>query len=281
MPEVRMSRQATSLVAAGIVLAFAVPLRAQMSEQRKSAATPAGPSAIGQSLYTANCAGCHGLDGKGGEHGPNIATTPDVQHLHDPDIQRTIREGIPAAGMPAFASKFNPDQIAAIVDHVRVLQGRHQQVPIAGDPEKGKALFFGKAKCSECHMLAGKGGFLGADLSNYGGSHSSAETHDAILNPNKGLDPRTGIVIVTTRDNHTYSGMLRNEDNFSLQLQTPDGIFHFFDRSALSRVEYTGRSMMPSDYGAKLSRVELDDLTAYLLTSASQAPDQPREDADH
>jgi cytochrome c oxidase cbb3-type subunit III len=275
-----MQRQ--SLVLRGIVLAFAVQLCAQVPEQHRSAATAADPSAIGRSLYNSNCAGCHGLDGKGGEHGPNIATNPDVQHLQDQDVQRTVREGIPAAGMPAFGSKFNPDQIAALVDHVRALQGHHKQVPVTGDPEKGKVLFYGKAKCSECHMLAGKGGFLGSDLSSYGASHSASEIREAILNPNKGLDPRNGIVTVTTRHNQTYSGLLRNEDNFSVQLQTPDGIFHFFDRSALSHVEYTGRSMMPSDYGVKLRPAELDDLTAYLLTSASQqTANQPKENADH
>jgi cytochrome c oxidase cbb3-type subunit III len=270
---IRVNRQIIYLVAAEIFLGcLAVQFKAE---------TPP-PAANGRALYSSRCAGCHGLDGKGGEHGPNIATTPDVQHLADADIQRIVREGIPAAGMPPFGSEFSPAQIAAVVEHLRLLQGRHKQVPVTGDVQRGKQLFFGRAKCSECHMLAGQGGFLGSDLSGYGGSHSAADISDAILDPNKNLDPRNQLVIAVTRDNHTYSGILRNEDNFSIQLQSSDGSFHFFDKSSLAHIKYTRRSMMPSDYGATLSRTELDDLIAYLLTSASQqSADQPQEPADH
>jgi cytochrome c oxidase cbb3-type subunit 3 len=34
----------------------------------------------GAAIFASNCAGCHGADGRGGEHAPNIATTPEVQH---------------------------------------------------------------------------------------------------------------------------------------------------------------------------------------------------------
>ena len=60
--------------------------------------------------------------------------------------------------------------------------------------------------------------------------------------------------------------MVRNEDNFSLQMQTPDGTFHFFNKPELRSVEYQSRSLMPSDYGSRLSRQELDDLVSYLMT---------------
>jgi cytochrome c oxidase cbb3-type subunit III len=278
-----MKRQLICVVAAEVVLrCFAVQLRAQAPEQRTSPTVSTPPSATERALYTARCSGCHGLDGKGGEHGPNIATNPDIQHLPDAEVQRIIRDGIPAAGMPAFGSTFNAAQIAAVLHYLRVLQGRHNEIPLAGDVRNGEKLLFGKAKCSECHMLAGKGGFLGADLSGYGASHSAAEIREAILDPNKDLNPRKGVVTVITRDNHTYSGMLRNEDNFSMQLQTADGLFHLLDKSSLSHIEYTGRSIMPSDYGTKLSRTELDDLIAYLMTSASRhSADQTDQQAEH
>jgi|GraSoiStandDraft_50_1057286.scaffolds.fasta_scaffold26925_2 cytochrome c oxidase cbb3-type subunit III len=279
---VPMSRRIIYRLVTEIVLGcVAVGLRAQTSERPASSTPAAAPSATAQALYSSRCAGCHGLDGKGGEHGPNIATNPDIRRLPDAQIERIIRNGIPASGMPAFGSTFNAAQIAAVLDHLRVLQGGHKQMPITGDAQKGKQLFFGKAKCSECHMVAGKGGFLGADLSSYGASHSPDEIREAILDPNKNLDPRNGLVTVITRDNHSYSGIARNQDNFSIQLQTSDGTFHFFDKSSLSRIEYTRRSIMPSDYAATLSRTELDDLIAYLLTSTSQqSADQVREHDD-
>jgi cytochrome c oxidase cbb3-type subunit III len=278
-----MSRRIIYLLAAEMVVGcLPLWLKAQTTEPRTSPTVPAAPSPTGQALYSSNCAGCHGLDGKGGEHGPNIATNPDIRRLPDVQIEHIIRNGIPASGMPAFGTTFNAAQIAAVRDHLRLLQGGHKQTPVTGDAHQGKQLFFGKAKCSDCHMVAGKGGFLGADLSSYGASHSADEIREAILDPNKNLDPRNGLVTVITRDNHSYSGIARNQDNFSIQLQTSDGTFHFFNKSSLPRIEYTRRSIMPSNYGATLSRTEVDDLIAYLLTSTSQAAaDQVDEHDDH
>lgn len=135
-----MSRRIIYLLVAEVLLGcVAVGLRAQTPERRASSTPAAPPSATGQALYSSRCAGCHGLDGKGGEHGPNIATNPDIRRLPDAQIQRIIRNGIPASGMPAFGSTFNAAQIAAVLDHLRVLQGGHKQMPISGDAQKGNS----------------------------------------------------------------------------------------------------------------------------------------------
>ena len=36
--------------------------------------------------------------------------------------------------------------------------------PLNGNPADGKALVYGAANCSKCHMVEGKGGRLGPDL---------------------------------------------------------------------------------------------------------------------
>ena len=95
----------------------------------------------GEQLFSSRCAGCHGLDGRGGEHAPNIATNENVQHLADTDLAHIVRNGIPAGGMPAFGLSFNDSQIKEVVSYLRVLQGRDQTVKVAGDAIKGRALF--------------------------------------------------------------------------------------------------------------------------------------------
>jgi hypothetical protein len=60
------------------------------------------------------------------------------------------------------------------------------------------------------------------------------------------------------------SGAVRNEDNFSIQLQSGDGTFHFLLKSDLDKLEYQRLPPMPTDYGQKLSPEELDDLVGYL-----------------
>jgi cytochrome c oxidase cbb3-type subunit III len=224
---------------------------------------------MGQQLFGSMCAGCHGLDGRGGEHAPNIATAAEVQQMADAELLRVVRNGIPSAGMPGFGSTLQSDQLKAVVSYLRILQGKNQAVALTGNPGAGQSLFFGKARCSECHMVAGKGGFIGADLSTYGSSHSASDIRKAIVDPDANLDPRLRTVIVLSRDGTKYTGIARNEDNFSIQLQTLDGRFHFFEKSAIASLEHQPRSLMPSGYASTLSARELDDLVSYLVKAAS------------
>jgi putative heme-binding domain-containing protein len=220
------------------------------------------------------------LDGRGGEHAPNIATEPKIQALPDGDLLRIVRTGIPSAGMPGFASTLKDEQIQAVLEYLRTLQGIGLAVSLPGNPERGKALFFQSAGCSSCHMMNGRGGFLGADLSAYGSTHNAAEIREAILDPNKDLDPRRGPVIVTTRSGRKYTGVIRNEDNFSLQMQTLDGNFHMFEKSSVARVERPSHSLMPSNYEAQLGNRGIDDVVSYLIRSAAGKPSNAQRDDD-
>ena len=109
---------------------------------------------------------------------------------------------------------------------------------------------------------------IGADLSSYGSNGSVEEIRTAILDPNKDLDPRKRTVLVTTREGRQFTGVARNEDNFSLQLQSLDGTFYLFSKVDLDRLEFLPKSLMPSDYGSTLSGGEIDDLVSYLVRSA-------------
>jgi cytochrome c oxidase cbb3-type subunit 3 len=265
-----------TLLAAILSLGIALPpLRSQATRRN---APDGGAPQIGRQLFSSSCSGCHGLDGHGGEHGPNIATTAEVQRLSDHDILKIVRDGIPAAGMPPFRSKFDAAQLNAVVSYVRVLQGKYAAISVPGNPEKGRALFFGKARCSECHMIAGKGGFIGSDLTGYGNQYSPDVVRSAIVEPNKNLDPRHLTVTAVTRDGQKFTGRALNEDNFSIQLQTLDGTFLFFDKSTLARLEREPRSIMPSNYGSILSPNDLDDLVSYLMKSGAPRTSKPGED---
>ncbi len=221
----------------------------------------------GRRIFESVCATCHGLDGRGGERGPNIATRAEVQQLSDEETLRVLKAGIPAAGMPAFGALGLPKTNAAMA-YLRILQGGSRAASISGDARRGKLLFFGKAGCANCHMINGSGGFFGADLSSYGSNVSVEQIRSAITDPNNDLDPRERTVLVTTREGRQFTGIARNEDNFSLQLQSLDGTFHLFSKAELEHFEYRPRSLMPSEYGSVLSATELDDLVSYLVRIA-------------
>jgi putative heme-binding domain-containing protein len=221
----------------------------------------------GRKAFDSVCASCHGLDGRGGERGPNIASRAAVQQLSDEETLRVLRSGIPAAGMPAFSALGVP-KIKAVMAYLRILQGGGRAASIPGNAKRGKSLFFGKAGCAKCHMISGAGGFIGADLSSYGSNGSAQEIRAAIIDPNRDLDPRERTVLVTTHEGHRFTGVTRNEDNFSLQLQSVDGTFHLILKADLDQLEFLPKSLMPSDYGSTLSRGEIDDLVSYLVRTA-------------
>ena len=66
------------------------------------------------------------------------------------------------------------------------------------------------------------------------------------------------------------TGVLRNDDNFSLQFQTPDGAFHSVLKSDVASVAYSKTPLMPTNYGTTLSATELNDLVSFLMSTAQQ-----------
>ena len=223
--------------------------------------------ARGKQTFASTCANCHGLDGRGGERAPNIAENPRVQHLSDVQISHIIENGIPGTAMPAFHALATPD-VTAVVAYLRTLQGTRQTLKLPGDPVRGETIFFGKAGCSGCHLIAGKGGFIASDLSSYARTHTVEQIRSAITDPAAGSDLQARLVTVTTRGGEKVVGRIRNEDNFSLQLQTLEGTFHFVTKSDLERLEYNPQTLMPADYSSTLSPDELNDVVSYLIKVA-------------
>ncbi|HEY8477381.1 MAG TPA: CopD family protein, partial [Chloroflexota bacterium] len=83
--------------------------------------------AIGRQVYQAQCAACHGAQGRG--DGPAAATLnpPPVdltQHvgLHtDGELYRWISDGVPGTAMPAFRDRLTPDERWHLINYLRTL----------------------------------------------------------------------------------------------------------------------------------------------------------------
>ena len=241
---------------------------AQGRNPRKEAERKANPAmARARRDYETRCSSCHGLDGRGGERAPNISTDPAVMTLPDGDIFKIIRNGLLSKGMPAFGY-LGDAQIKLMVSFLRLMSTKSGWQFLSGNPAQGGALFFGKAGCGQCHMMRGRGGFLGSDLTEYAATHAPDEARTAILNPGRLPYPPQGMVEVVTRAGGQFSGVVRNEDNFSLQLMGADGAFHNLMKSDVVRMERSVNPIMPADFGQRLDASELNDLVSYLATGA-------------
>lgn len=235
----------------------------------------------GAKTFSTNCSGCHGSDGRGGERAPSIATARNVSSLSDQDLKSIVQHGVPGAGMPSFS--FLGDQgITDVVGYLRVLQGKRAHVEVKGDASAGHDLFFGAGGCSSCHMMHGQGGFLGSDLSAYGADVSPDVARKAMLEKPDFVPAGSEIVEIRTASGRKLSGVLRSEDNFGIVVQDTEGNFQRFNTSRLKRLTHTGRTLMPTDYGTRLSPRQVDDLVSYLLNSArtGETLKRPRKQAD-
>jgi cytochrome c oxidase cbb3-type subunit III len=127
-------------------------------------------------LYTQNCAGCHGPNGKGGAA---IALgDPTFLAIADDDvIRKTASNGVRGALMPAFAKSaggmLTDQQINAIVHGIRTwarpeLLANSPPPPYTaqppGDAHRGEAVY--GTYCASCHGPNGAGGEKASSIVN-------------------------------------------------------------------------------------------------------------------
>lgn len=229
-------------------------------------AQEAPKSSAGRGTFETICASCHGLNGKGGERAPDIVAKPEIVKLSDGQLFKILRDGKPQTGMPGFGG-VGAAKLSEVLSYLRILQGMRSTPAVMVNSANGKQLFTGKGGCSQCHMVRGVGGFIGPDLSDYGATHSADDIRNAILSVNKRRGFRKTLSTTNTKDGQRIVGLVRNQDNFSVQLQSLDGMFHLLEKSNLAELTFASMPLMPDDYDSKLTKSELRQLVAYLAST--------------
>lgn len=232
----------------------------------------------GARRYQEYCAFCHGVDGKGGDKAAALVTSESVRNRTEAELFGIVHDGT-ADGMPPFA-QIGDANIAAVVHYLRLLADSNLPPEAAttraadGDANAGRALYFGKAQCSACHMMRGQGGFAAMALTGYARNRTAEIVRRAIATPGEEAAPVVRFASATTKDGQTLTGLVRTEDAFTLALQTEDGRFHFLDRQTLTIVRDAGHLLMPRDYGTMLTAKELNDLVSFLMVSSKAQEDE-------
>jgi cytochrome c oxidase cbb3-type subunit III len=159
----------TVAIAAGIALLACVACSSSLGVYRPEL-TVAPPSDVidFKQLYGQNCAGCHGVDGKGGA-AIALANPVFLAIADDTVIRRIASNGVPGTPMPAFEQSaggmLTEKQIQAIVDGIRSWQKPDALLDTApppfaaqapGDPKRGADAY--QTYCSSCHGANGRGG---------------------------------------------------------------------------------------------------------------------------
>ena len=221
----------------------------------------------GRKLFESRCASCHGADGRGGEHGPSIVTARQRGRRLQTDLRATITKGIPDGGMPAFP--LPPSDLDALIAFIGVLRDPAAERPTDGDVAAGARLFSESGNCVQCHMLRGRGGSLGPDLTNLARERSLGQIVQALNNPGALATPGYRPVTVRLRDGRTLRGLAKNESNYDLQLQGEDGTFHFLSKDQIVQQTNEPKSLMPP---VKMPLAEMRNLLAFLTRLTEDAP---------
>jgi cbb3-type cytochrome c oxidase subunit III len=152
------------------ILAFAAR-SAAAQETKNPLAGNAKAAQEGASQFRINCALCHGLRAQGGSRGPDLTRGVWNHGGSDADLFRTITQGVSGTLMPA--NDISDAETWEIIAYLRSLApAKLKKAP--GDPKAGEKLFYGDANCAICHMVRGKGGRIGPDLSRVGSARSAA-----------------------------------------------------------------------------------------------------------
>ncbi len=261
-----------------LCLAAALPLSAQHEKEEGKRKHPfiGDVQAIeaGRKLFASGCALCHGTDGQGGR-GPNLRQRVFWHPLDEETLFKAVEKGIPGGGMPP--ANLPEDQAWQVVAYVRSLTAPAIEGPLPGDPTAGEDLFRGKARCNDCHRIRGRGGMLGPDLTNIGGMRPLPQLRDAILDPDAEVSPGYRAVTVVLRNGKTLRGVARNRTNYSLQLQDAEGNLHLLSMADVSELTLGKGSLMPKDFGKRLSAKEIDDLLAYLSRQSIRPVEKAKE----
>jgi PQQ-dependent dehydrogenase (methanol/ethanol family) len=265
-----------------VVLAAAVAAPAFAQQDRPEAqknpfAGNAEAIAAGQRLYNAACISCHGPEARG-DRGPALANGSFRHGALDGEIFLNIRGGIKGTGMPAFA-QFSTEQIWQVISYLRSLNtggGTTVTEKVSGDPAAGKAVFNGKGGCIGCHQVNGQGTPVGPNLS-AAASIPAAQLEAKILNPNqmaagggrgrgRGFRRPPVTLIIRTTEGQEYRGVRKNEDSFSIQMVDTHGQMQLLERAKIASLRVENHSIMPSDFGKRLSPAEIQNVVAYLKT---------------
>ncbi len=216
----------------------------------------------GLKLYQFHCSFCHG---KGDDGMAANLVTPNLVHAPtDAYLVNIISNGLPGSDMPP-ALGMSDQEMLMVAGYVRSL-GRTAPTSIAGDKAKGKALYMGKGGCAGCHMIDGKGGRSGPDLTLIGAMRSPSNLRTSIVDPNAAMVGGWSMVHLTLKSGQKVSGIRLNEDNFHVSLRDNKGKIQTIAKADTTKIDRDlTRSSMPA-YGKVFNEDEMTDLIAYLFS---------------
>jgi putative heme-binding domain-containing protein len=138
--------------------------------------------------------------------------------------------------------------------------------------ENGRKVF-GAAGCFTCHRFNNEGGMTGPDLTAAAGRYSPHDFLDQVLNPSKEINEQFVPMVIQTNDDEVITGVIVNLSGDGVSVNTdptdPNQQVNV-DRKRVLSIEPSKTSPMPTGLLNLLTRDEILDLVAYVLSGGNE-----------
>jgi cytochrome c oxidase cbb3-type subunit III len=214
----------------------------------------------GGAMFRNRCAGCHGPDAHG-YLGPDLTGFWGAGGTDDRMFD-IVRRGVPGTEMiGADPQRVLDKEIWQVLAYIRTLSAVPAVTP-TGDAANGERVF--RANCTTCHMVNGRGGQLGPDLSRIGSARPRAGMLAKIRGTSAFIRPGYEPVTLVTRSGERIRGIRKNEDEFSVQIMDTRERLQGYLKTNLTEFTTEKQSLMPVYGPDRLNDRDLDDLLRYL-----------------
>lgn len=152
------------------------------------------------------------------------------------------------------------------------LRPRLDQILAGRNFEQGQRAFT-KARCMECHRMAGEGGSTGHDLTGVASRFTREDLLDSILEPSKEISDQYQDYEILTTDGILLVGNIegRTVDTVTLRTQPPAEVLHEIHVDDIEIQRPHPLSRMPAGLLNVLTMDEVLDLLAYTLSGADSS----------
>jgi putative membrane-bound dehydrogenase-like protein len=185
--------------------------------------------------------------------------------LSSEGLTRTL-QGYPPEVRKAAAPLFK--KLEVDIEKMQARLAELEPVLQGGNAKNGREVFFGKkAACFACHTVNNEGGQVGPDLTKIGAIRSTHDLLVAIIFPSasfaRGFEP----YVITTKAGSFYpAGIIRRETADAITIVTGDRVEIRIPRAEIETILPGKVSIMPEGLDKQITRQELSDLLAYLMT---------------
>jgi putative heme-binding domain-containing protein len=135
---------------------------------------------------------------------------------------------------------------------------------------------FAAAACYACHRFDNQGGMTGPDLTSAGRRYSAHDLLDQVINPSKVINEQFSAITVLTAAGLTHTGVIVNLNGDSMTINTdltnPNQQVSI-DRKEIEELIVSKVSPMPEGLFNKMTRTEVLDLVAYLISGGDAKHD--------